>query len=117
VKKLLPAVALAAGALLAGCAGPAGQPASTAPRMSVDETCKFLNTDTFAPTGSEKQQAQQISQHYQDVADKVAPEVAAPIQKMSDIMKDFANSSLAAKTADQTAQLREQLNKIGQYCK
>jgi hypothetical protein len=117
VKKLLPAAVLVAGALLVGCAGPASPAATTAPRMSVDDSCKYLNNDTFAPSGSEKQQAEQTAQHYQDVADEVAPEVAAPIQKMADIMKDFAHSSLATKTPEQTAQLKEQFNKIGQYCK
>ena len=60
--------------------------------MSVPDSCKFLNTDTFVPTGSQQEQAAQISKHYQEVADKVAPEVAAPIQKMADIMKQVADS-------------------------
>ncbi len=54
MKKLLPAVVLAAGMLLAGCSGSAPTPATSTPRMSVDESCKFLNTDTFVPTGSDK---------------------------------------------------------------
>ena len=82
--------------------------------MSVEESCKFLNGDTFVPTGNQKQQADQIAKHYQEVADKVAPEVGAPIQKMADIMKEVAGTSLGTKTAEQTAQLSEQNNKIGE---
>ena len=70
MKKLLPAVVLLAGLLLTGCAA--------TPKMSVPESCAFLNQDTFVPTGNQQQQAEQISKHYQEVADKVAPEVAAP---------------------------------------
>lgn len=117
MKKLLPAVALVAGLLLTGCAGAATTPATTTPKMSVPDSCKFLNTDTFVPTGSPQEKAGQISKHYQEVADKVAPEVGAPIQKMADIMKQVADSPQATQTAEQTAQLREQINKIGEYCK
>ncbi|MGO4490616.1 hypothetical protein AB4Y86_00800 [Arthrobacter sp. 2YAF22_2] len=117
MKKLLSAVVVLTGALLAGCAGPATPPATTTPRMSVDESCKFLNTDTFVPQGSDKEKAAQISQHYQDVANKVAPEVAEPIQQMSDIMKQVAASSTGTQTPDQLTQLRQQLDKIGQHCK
>ena len=85
--------------------------------MSVADSCKFLNTDTFVPTGSQKEQAAQISKHYQEVADKVAPEVAEPIQKMADIMKQVADSPQGTKTAEQTNQFRKQINKIGEYCK
>lgn len=108
MKKLLPAVVVLAGLLLAGCSGP---------RMSVPESCEFLKTDTFVPTGNAQQQADQISRHYQEVADKVAPEVGAPIQKMAEIMKQVAADAQGAKTDDQTAQLIEQNNKIGEYCK
>ncbi|MEO5779478.1 MULTISPECIES: hypothetical protein [Arthrobacter] len=111
MKKLVPAVVLAAGMLLTGCAG------GTTTRLSVEESCTFLNGDTFVPTGSPQEQAGQISQHYQEVADKVAPEISAPIGKMADIMKQVAESPTGAKTADQTAGLTEQLNKIGEYCK
>lgn len=119
MKKLLPAVVVVAGLLLTGCAGastPAATPSPT-PKMSVDESCKFLNTDTFVPTGTPKEQAGQIGKHYQEVADKVAPEVGAPIQKMADIMKQVADSPDGSKTTDQTTQLTDQINKIGQYCK
>ncbi|MFE4229358.1 hypothetical protein ACFRJ8_15895 [Arthrobacter sp. NPDC056886] len=116
MKKLLTAVVLVAGTMLSGCAGSATAPSAT-PKMSVEESCKFLNTDTFAPSGSAKEQAGQIGQHYQEVADKVAPEVGAPIQQMADIMKQVAASPTGTKTAEQTAQLTEQINKIGQYCK
>ncbi|HSN38504.1 MAG TPA: hypothetical protein VLT34_19340 [Arthrobacter sp.] len=109
MKKLLPAVVLMAGLLLAGCAG--------TPKMSVPDSCAFLKTDTFVPTGNQQQQAEQISKHYQEVADKVAPEVAAPIQKMSDIMKAVSGTSLGAKSAEQEKQLAEQMNKIGEHCK
>jgi hypothetical protein len=47
----------------------------------------------------------------------VAPEVGAPIHQMADIMKQVAASPTGAKTDEQTAQLTEQINKIGQYCK
>ena len=94
--------------LLSGCG---------APKMSVEESCKFLNGDTFVPTGNQQQQADQIAKHYQEVADKVAPEVGEPIQKMADIMKKVASTSLGTKSAEQTAQLSEQNNKIGEVCK
>jgi hypothetical protein len=116
VKKLLTAVVLVAGTMLSGCAGSTTAPSAT-PKLSVEESCKFLNTDTFVPSGSAKEQAGQIGQHYQEVADKVAPEVGAPIQQMAEIMKQVAASPTGTKTAEQTAQLTEQINKIGQYCK
>lgn len=118
MKKPLPAVVLLAGLLLTGCAGSATTPApTTTPRMSVPDSCKFLNTDTFAPIGSPQEKAAGISKHYQEVADKVAPEVGDPIQKMADIMKQVADSPQGTQTAEQTAQLRDQINKIGEYCK
>ncbi|CAH0161076.1 MULTISPECIES: hypothetical protein [unclassified Arthrobacter] len=116
MKKLLTAVVLVAGTMLSGCAGSTATPSPT-PKMSVEESCKFLNTDTFVPTGNAKEQAGQIGQHYQEVADKVAPEVGAPIQQMAEIMKQVAASPTGTKTDEQTAQLTEQINKIGQYCK
>ena len=78
--------------------------------MSVPESCAFLNKDTFVPTGNQQQQAEQIAKHYQEVADKVAPEVAAPIQKMADVMKQVAGTSLGSqeRRADQTAHRTEQ---------
>ncbi len=115
MKKLLPAVVLVAGTLLAGCSG---SPAPSAtPRMSVEESCKFLNTDTFVPKGSDKEKAGQIGQHYQEVADKVAPEVAEPIQKMADIMKQVGDSPTGIQTSEQLTQLRQQMDQIGQHCK
>ena len=118
MKKLLTAVVLLAGTLLTGCAGSTTAPQTSAtPKLSVEESCAFLTTDTFAPSGSAKEQAAQIGQHYQEVADKVAPEVGAPIQQMADIMKQVAASPTGTKTDEQTAQLTEQINKIGQYCK
>ena len=116
MKKLLTAVVLVAGTMLSGCAGSTTAPSAT-PKLSVEESCTFLNKDTFVPSGSAKEQAGQIGQHYQEVADKVAPEVGAPIQQMADIMKQVAASPTGTKTAEQTAQLTEQINKIGQYCK
>ena len=109
MKKLLPAVVLSMGLLLTGCAG--------TPKMSVPDSCAFLNKDTFVPTGNQQQKADQIAKHYQEVADKVAPEVAAPIQKMADTMKQVAGTSLGAESAEQTKKLTEQHNKIGEYCK
>ncbi len=111
MKKLVPAVVVVAGLLLTGCAS------GTSPKLSVDESCTFLNADTFVPTGTAQEQAGQIGQHYQEVADKVAPEIGDPIQKMADIMKEVAQTPDGSKTAEQTAQLTEQLNKIGEYCK
>ncbi|XAS68429.1 hypothetical protein V3C33_03675 [Micrococcaceae bacterium Sec5.7] len=108
MKKLFAAVVIA-GLLLTGCAG--------TPKMSVQESCTFLNNDTFVPTGNQQQQADQIAKHYQDVADKVAPELADPIQKMADVMKKVAGTSLGTKSAEQTAQLTEQNNRIGEVCK
>jgi hypothetical protein len=119
VKKLLTAVVLVAGTMLSGCAASTttAQTASATPKLSVEESCTFLNKDTFVPSGSAKEQAAQIGQHYQEVADKVAPEVGAPIQHMAEIMKQVAASPTGTKTDQQTAQLTEQINKIGQYCK
>ena len=118
MKKLAPAAVLATGLLLAGCAGSTPPAASPTPsRMSVDESCKFLNTDTFVPTGNDKDKAGQISKHYQEVADKVAPEVADPIQKMADVMKQVAGSSTGVQTTDQLNQLRQNMDQIGQHCK
>jgi len=115
VKNFL-AIVLLAGILTTGCTGAGTPNASAAPRMSVDESCKFLNGDTFVPTGTAQEQADQIAKHYQEVADKVAPEVADPIQKMADVMKEVARTPGATKSAEQTARLTEQMNKIGQYC-
>jgi outer membrane murein-binding lipoprotein Lpp len=108
VKKLLPAVVIA-GMLLAGCVGSS--------RMSVEESCKFLQGDTFQPTGNQQQQADQIAKHYQEVADQVAQDVADPIQKMADIMKQVASTSLGTKSSEQTAELARQNNRIGEVCK
>ena len=44
-------------------------------------------------------------------------EVAGPIQKMADIMKKVAGTSLGTKNDEQTVQLTEQNNRIGQICK
>jgi len=116
VKKLLSAVVLVAGMLVAGCAGTPSASATT-PKLSVEESCKFLNTDTFTPSGTPKEQAAQIGQHYQEVSEKVAPEVGEPIHQMAEIMKQVAASPTGTKTDAQTARLTEQINKIGQYCK
>ena len=115
MKKLLPAVVVLAGMLLAGCSGSA-TPTAT-PRMSVEESCKFLTTDTFVPSGSDKEKADQIGRHYQEVADKVAPEVSAPIQKMADIMKEVGASPTGRQTSEQLTQLRQQMDQIGVHCK
>ena len=109
MKKLLPAVVLLSALLLSGCAA--------TPKMNIPDSCAFLNQDTFVPTGNQQQQAEQIAKHYQEVADKVAPEVAAPVQRMADIMKGVSASSLGATSAEQTSQLAGQMNKIGEYCK
>jgi outer membrane murein-binding lipoprotein Lpp len=109
VNKPLAAVVLAASMLLTGCSG--------TPKMSVEESCAFLNKDTFVPSGNEQQKADQIAKHYQEVADKVAPEVAEPIQKMADVMKKVASTSLGSKSAEQTKALTEQNNRIGEVCK
>ena len=109
MKKLLPAVVLLSGLLLSGC--------TATPKMSTPESCAFLKQDTFVPTGDQQQQAEQISKHYQEVADKVAPEVAEPIQNMAEIMKQAAGAPLGARSDEQTKQLGEQMNKIGEHCK
>ena len=109
MNKPLAAVVLAAAVLLTGCSG--------SPKMSVEESCKFLSGDTFVPSGNEQQKADQIAKHYQEVADKVAPEVADPIQKMADIMKKVASTSLGSKSPEQTKELTDQNDKIGQVCK
>ena len=108
MKKLLPAVVIAC-LLLSGCGG--------TPRMSVGESCTFLNSDTFKPTGNQQQQAEQIAKHYEEVADKVAEEVADPIQKMADVMKQVAGTSLGNKSEEQVAELTRQNNRIGDVCK
>lgn len=108
MKKLLPAVVIAC-LLLAGCGG--------TPRMSIGESCAFLKSDTFKPTGNQQQQADQIAKHYQEVADKVAPEIADPIQKMADIMKQVAGTALGDKSEAQIAELTTQNNRIGEVCK
>ena len=109
MKKLLPAVVLLPGLLLTGCAA--------TPKMSIPESCAFLSQDTFVPTGDQQQQAEQISRHYQEVADKVAPEVGEPIRNMAEIMKQAAGTSLGARSDEQTKQLTEQNNRIGEHCK
>ena len=109
MNKPLAAVVLAASMLLTGCSG--------TPKMSVEESCAFLNKDTFVPSGNEQQKADQIAKHYQEVADKVAPEVAEPIQKMADVMKKVASTSLGSKSPEQTKELTEQNNRIGEVCK
>ena len=109
MKKLLPAVVLLPGLLLTGCAA--------TPKMSIPESCAFLSQDTFVPTGDQQQQAEQISEHYQEVADKVAPEVGEPIRNMAEIMKQAAGTSLGARSDEQTKQLTEQNNRIGEHCK
>jgi Skp family chaperone for outer membrane proteins len=108
VKKPLAAVVLVAGMLLSGCG---------TPKMSVEESCKFLNGDTFVPSGNQQQQADQIAKHYQEVADKVAQELADPIQKMADVMKQVAGTSLGDKSAEQLDELKKQNNRIGEVCK
>ncbi len=47
----------------------------------------------------------------------MAPEVAGPIQKMADIMKQVGDSATGIQTADQLTQLRQQMDQIGQHCK
>lgn len=113
MKKPISAVVMAAGLttalLLGGCSGNA--------RMSVQESCSFLNTDTFKPSGNQQQQSQQIADHYQEVADKVAPEISEHIQKMADIMKKAAGTSLGTATPEQRQELTALNNEIGEVCK
>lgn len=103
------AVAVSGALLLGGCAGSS--------RMSVQESCDFLQQDTFKPTGNQQQQSQQIADHYQETADKVAPEISEHIQKMADIMKKAAGTSLGTRSAEQTQELTALNNKIGEVCK
>ncbi|MCA4134479.1 hypothetical protein [Arthrobacter sp. M4] len=104
------AAAIAASLMLAGCA-----PGSN--RMNVKDSCAYLNNDTFKPTGNQQQQSDQIARHYQEVADKVAPEISQHIQKMADIMKKAAGTSLGTRTPEQTNELATLNNKIGEVCK
>ena len=73
-----------AGTLLSGCAA--------TPKMSVRKL-QVPQPGHLRAHRDDKEKAAQIGQHYQEVADKVAPEVAAPIQKMADIMKQVAATS------------------------
>lgn len=109
VSAVVIAAATASALLLSGCAGTS--------RMSVQESCSFLNSDTFKPTGNQQQQSDQIAKHYQEVADKVAPEIAEHIQKMADIMKKAAGTSLGTRSQEQTQELTTLNNKIGEICK
>lgn len=114
MKKILPTVVIT-GLLLAGCAGTPTAPST--PRLSVEESCTFLNGDTFVPSGTPQEQNEQIAQHFQEVADKVDAEISDPIQKMADIMKQVSSTPLGGKTAEQSTQLAEQTNRIGTFCK
>lgn len=104
------AVAAATALFLGGCAAGGN-------RMSVEDSCAFLNKDTFKPTGNQQQQSDQIARHYQEVADKVAPEISQHIQKMADIMKKAAGTSLGTRSEEQTKELATLNNKIGEVCK
>lgn len=104
------AVAAAAAVMLGGCA-------ANSNRMNVKDSCAYLNNDTFKPTGNQQQQSDQIAKHYQEVADKVAPEISQHIQKMADIMKKAAGTSLGTRTDEQTKELATLNNNIGQVCK
>ena len=85
--------------------------------MSAQESCGFLEQDTFKPTGNQQQQSRQIAEHYQEVADKVAPEVSEHIQKMADIMTKAAGTSLGTPSSEQRQELATLNNKIGEVCK
>jgi hypothetical protein len=113
MKKHVPALvatAAAAALMLGGCAAGSN-------RMDVKGSCAFLTNDTFKPTGNQQQQSDQIAKHYQEVADKVAPEISQHIQKMADIMKKAAGTSLGTRSDDQTKELAALNNKIGEVCK
>lgn len=109
IRAIAAASAVAVALLVGGCAGSA--------RMSAQETCDFLEQDTFKPTGNQQQQSRQIAEHYQEVSDKVAPEVSQHIQKMADIMTKAAGSSLGTPSDDQRQELATLNNKIGEVCK
>lgn len=101
--------ALAAVLLIAGCAG--------TPRLSVQESCSFLNQDTFKPEGNQQQQSTQIAKHYHEIAGKLPSEISEPIQQMAEIMDKAAASSLGATTSQQQQELAGHFKKIGEYCK
>ncbi|WP_416403271.1 hypothetical protein [Arthrobacter sp. LFS091] len=100
---------LAAALLLGGCAG--------APKMDVKASCDFLNGDAFKPDGNQQQQSKQLAEHYHELGDKLAPEIADPIKEMAAIMDKAAASSLGAATQEQQEKLKVHFNKIGEYCK
>ncbi|WP_422935529.1 hypothetical protein [Sinomonas sp. P47F7] len=110
MKKSSIAVALAVTAtmLLTACGGDG--------RMNVQDSCKYLNSDTFKPTGTQLQQAKQIADHYADVAKKVDPSIAGFIQTMADLEKKAADSATGVVGADQQKQIGDALNSVGKVC-
>lgn len=108
MKKSLAAATLAATMLLTACGGDG--------RMSVQDSCKFLSTDVFQPTGNAVQQARQKADHYKEVAAKVDPAIGAFIQTMADLEQKVASSSTAVATPEQQKQLTDAFNNIGKVC-
>ena len=108
MKRSALALALAATMLLTACGGDG--------RLSVQESCKFLSTDVFQPTGNAIQQARQKADHYKEVAQKVDPAIGAFIQTMADLEQKVASSSTGVATPEQQKQLADAFNSIGKVC-
>lgn len=108
MKSGLIGAALAATMLLTACGG--------SDRMSVQDSCKFLSTDVFQPTGNAIQQAHQKADHYKEVAKKVDPAIGAFIETMAGLEDKIAASSSGLATPDQQKQLGDAFNSIGKVC-
>jgi outer membrane lipopolysaccharide assembly protein LptE/RlpB len=108
MKKTLTAAALAATLLLTAC-GADG-------RMSIQNSCKYLSSDTFKPAGTQLEQAKQLADHYADVAQKVDPSIGVLVQKMADLQKKVADSAGGVVGPDQKKQLSDAYNSVGKIC-
>ncbi|MDQ4492319.1 hypothetical protein RBS60_19145 [Sinomonas sp. ASV486] len=108
MKKTLIAATIAATMLLTACGGDG--------RLSVQESCKLLNSDQFKPTGNQIEQTKQIADHYADMATKVDPSIGTVIQGMADLQKKVAESTTGMATAQQRQQFTDAMNNIGKVC-
>jgi hypothetical protein len=108
VKKTLTSTALALTLLLTACGGDG--------RMSIQDSCRYLQSDNFQPTGTQVEQAKQSAEHFADVAKKVDPSIGVLIQNMADVQKKMADSSAGVLSADQKKQLTDAYNSVGKIC-
>ena len=108
MKKGSIALVLAATMLLTAC-GAEG-------RKNIQESCEFLKTDVFQPTGNAVQQARQKAEHYRDVAKQLDPSIAAFIETMAGLQEKIASSSTGIATPEQQKQLTDAFNSIGKIC-